>query len=205
MNKNLEYRYSNTNLLESPQTYQMTPFDGFDLLCAYKDSRNNVLKILGIGDKCEDLEVVTENDISECENYFNHKLPVIHTHVLLMYILTKVRKHETNSIMDHIIKMFVKRFEIKKRLFSLYNDEFKEASEDYSFLRNYILLSKICLSKYEESRSLKYLNVILKLNDTICSQIDKLREKYDVLLFRDVLSRELTHISELCNTKGMKI
>ena len=39
----LEYRYASEDLLEFPQKYQVTPFEGREFLSSYEQSRKDVL------------------------------------------------------------------------------------------------------------------------------------------------------------------
>ena len=102
-----------------------------------------------------------------------------------------------------IVNDFIKKFEIKKRIFSHYNQEIKEASDNYKILANYILLASICALKYKKIRNLKYLNVLLKLNDTICSQISVISENVSGFLCFFALKSELDYISDLLKNNGL--
>jgi len=96
-----------------------------------------------------------------------------------------------------------KRFEIKKRIFSFYNQEIKEASNDYKIIDNYILLASICVLEYKKTKNLKYINVLLKLNDTICSQINIISENNTSFLCFFALKSELDYILDLIKKNGI--
>ena len=98
---------------------------------------------------------------------------------------------------------FIKKFEIKKRIFSSYNKEIQEASNDYKTLPNYILLASICVLKYKKTKNLKYINVLLKLNDTICSQINIISENNTSFLCFFALKSELDYIFDLIKKNGI--
>ena len=102
-----------------------------------------------------------------------------------------------------IVNDFIKKFEIKKRIFSYYNKEIQEASNDYKTLSNYILLASICVLKYKKTKNLKYINVLLKLNDTICSQINIISENNTSFLCFFALKSELDYISDLIKKNGI--
>ena len=97
--------------------------------------------------------------------------------------------------------MILKKFELKKKLFLKYNSDFKEITSDYYFLRNYLLLSLLCLILYEKSKSLKYLNSSLKINDILSSQTIETSE--DKIFLKHVLEKELELITNLCKKKGI--
>jgi len=42
------YEYTVNDLLNNPQKYQMTKFEGADFLLAYKNQRNEIIKILNL-------------------------------------------------------------------------------------------------------------------------------------------------------------
>ena len=81
--------------------------------------------------------------------------------------------------------------------------DFKENTKKFINLKNYVLLSLICLLKFEKTNNLKFLNVSLKLNDTICSQVKTLVILEDILIFNFVIKKELQIIFDLCDKKGI--
>ena len=97
-----------------------------------------------------------------------------------------------------------KKFEIKKKIFTEYDYDFskydsklKENSTDFKILRNYILFAAICIQKFQDNNNLKFLNVLLKLNDIICSQIDSISDAHDLSLVYHVINLELEYVSDL--------
>ena len=86
-------------------------------------------------------------------------------------------------------------------IFSKYDDNLQPISNEYSEIRNYILLAAICVLKFKNSKNLKYLNTLLKLNDTICSQINSIDNSIDASLFDIVITYELNFITTLIQKK----
>ena len=103
------------------------------------------------------------------------------------------------------INKYIKKFEVTKKIFSTYDMNLKPITEDYTIIRNYLLLSLICLLKYKKSKKIQFLSTILKLNDIICSQIYKIDELDDILFSQYVLKLELKYINELATRKGIVI
>ena len=97
------------------------------------------------------------------------------------------------------IDIFVKKFELTKKLFEKYNEKFIPISKNCFNLINYILLSFICLLCYKQEKNLKYLNTSLKLNDTLTNQISK-NHKYLIPL-EYLIKIELNFIDELIEEK----
>lgn len=66
-----------------------------------------------------------------------------------------------------IIDFLVKEFEIRKRLFAGYNLDPVERVDDYTDVRSYAYLSLVLSGMFIGLRNLKYLNALLKINDTV--------------------------------------
>jgi len=138
------------------------------------------------------------NKLEKLDQEFN-------TEELLCLILLKIAKDQFNTLTKRILNNLIKKFEIKKLLFLSYQPDFRNSSEDFSNLRNYLLLSLICLIVYESTSNLKYLNTSLKLNDIICSQQRKLSNEIDISLIEYILKKEIELILNLCKIKGIKL
>lgn len=202
--ENLSYQYSIGNLFECPQKYQISPYIGKSFLKSYEDSRKKILKLLNIQiDTLKIQKLLDENfvDIKNSNSIIKEKFE---THILLNSILRKILKKNTEKIDDEVINIFVKKFEIKKKLFFEYDSKFKEITDDYQNLKNYLLLSIICLLKFEKFRNLKFLNVSLKINDLLCSQLGIKRDEIENVLLAFALSKELNLIENLCIEKGLR-
>ena len=58
--------------------------------------------------------------------------------------------------------------------------------------------------EYKKTKNLKYLNVLLKLNDTICSQITLIPENITGFLCLFALKSELDYILDLIKNIGSR-
>ena len=186
----INYNYSKKDQLNHPQKYQKTPFHGKNFLSEYKNLRKNKIEILIRKIKKEfKIEEILKNiqikKNGESEFFTNY---------LLKSILKDSGNLEKN---DKIINIFIKKFEVKKRIFSSYNKLFIETSSNYQEIINYILLSTICIIKYEKTKNLKFLNTVLKLNDIISSKINHISNNYDLLLAFNAIDLELIAINTL--------
>lgn len=205
MTKQTGYEYSTHNLLETPQKYKMTPFQGSQFLEQYKESRRLAIEL--IRDKVG--TITLDQATTQMQQDFKHYLEIIitskfSTKKLFESIFLTVLRDKDDVNVTKIINEFVKRFEIKKRIFSFYNQEIKEASNDYKIIDNYILLASICVLEYKKTKNLKYLNVLLKLNDTICSQITLIPENITGFLCLFALKSELDYILDLIKNIGSR-
>ena len=69
------------------------------------------------------------------------------------------------------VNFFLKRFEIQKRLFEQYTKNPVCGQGSYIEPEPYIYLSQLLCKLYLETKNLKYLNTLLKLNDTLSSML----------------------------------
>lgn len=193
----MEYSYTNADLLEFPQKYQMTPFEGREFLSSYEKNRQKIL------DKIKNNQTV---------NSLSHTLKLLQKQFLidiksdqkifvtsnqLSSILLRLQHQKETQQETKFIMALLKKFEIKKRIFSEYDHELKENSTDFKILTNYILLAAICAKKFQDNSNPKFLNTLLKLNDTICSQIDSINDVNNLSLIYYIINLELEYIRDL--------
>lgn len=202
MTKVNTYTYSKKNLFEITEKYQNTSFHGLEFLKHYTESRQTLIlelrkkstetvrfkQILDIIQKKINLFESKKDGNRQTENIFYN---------ICLDINNEAKIFEINK--------YIKKFEVTKKIFSTYDMNLKPITEDYTIIRNYLLLSLICLLKYKKSKKIQFLSTILKLNDIICSQIYKIDELDDILFSQYVLKLELKYINELATRKGIVI
>jgi len=202
MTKVNTYTYSKKNLFEITEKYQNTSFHGLEFLKHYTESRQTLIlelrkkstetvrfkQILDIIQKKKNLFESKKDGNRQTENIFYN---------ICLDINNEAKIFEINK--------YIKKFEVTKKIFSTYDMNLKPITEDYTIIRNYLLLSLICLLKYKKSKKIQFLSTILKLNDIICSQIYKIDELDDILFSQYVLKLELKYINELSTRKGIVI
>jgi hypothetical protein len=193
----LEYSYANTDLLEFPQKYQMTPFEGREFLSSYEKNRQKILdKIKNnqtVNSLSHTLELLQKQFLIDIKS--DQKIFV--TSNQLSSILLRLQHQKETQQETKFIMALLKKFEIKKRIFSEYDHELKENSTDFKILTNYILLAAICAKKFQDNSNPKFLNTLLKLNDTICSQIDSINDVNNLSLIYYIINLELEYIRDL--------
>lgn len=195
----MEYEYVNKNLLEFTQKYQKTAFHGNKFLKSYFENRmKTIYKIKSIGINSTELEKIIEKSIKIFSATNELDLETTLSNILLKKVVHK------DSSEDKIIEIFLKKFEIKKRLFLKYDLNYKEIGNDYKYLRNYVLLSTLCCLRYKETKNLIFLNVILKINDTLISQFSLIKNEYDLTLLLNILINEIDFVEKLCKIKGIE-
>ena len=178
----------------------MTPFKNKEFLIEYKKSRKHNLDEF---DKKFD-EIKYFKDIifkTEKQKWKDIENNSIKTEKLLKFLFIETIKKSKKS--EILLNKIIKKFEIKKKIFETYDLEFKEKSKKYSNLKNYLLLSIICLFKYQKTKNLKFLNTSLKINDLISSQQQKISNLDEISLYSFVIRKELEIIETLMNKKGV--
>lgn len=199
-----KYQYSEVNLLKTPQKYQMTPYEGINFLKNYKKSRKSALKTTKINYSLSSLEKKIHAEIKKENNKnSNESQKSIITQELLIKNISKISNH--NMEIDNEIKILIKKFEITKKIFTEYNLKFEIELENNKHILNYLLLSYLCLKQFELKHNLKLLNISLKLNDTVISQIKNIKKEIEILLLNYVIKKELALIKELCVERGINI
>ena len=195
---NSSYTYSDGNLLKNPQKYQMTPFLDKNFLNDYQRTRINYLEKISTFEKIELKKIIHNINQKDMQEDRNGKFNSV-TSIMLFDVLTALINDENNNF--DIIDKFIKKFETKKLIFSKYDDNLQPISNECSEIRNYLLLATICVFKFKNSKNLKYLNTLLKLNDTICSQINSIDNSIDASLCNIVITNEQNFIADLIQKK----
>ena len=195
----MSYNYCNKDLLEFPEKYQMSTFSGIEFIHSYSNLRNNVLLKLNV-DKDKSFEATVIGNFVKGKISKDH----IHTTKFLSSTLIDKIKKKTIKQNEEILEIFLKKFEVRKKIFTEYDKQIKEITKDYFDLKNYILLSANFIISYQQTLNLKYLNVCLKLNDLIISKLDQIYENQFKELFYFIIQMELDCISQLSLKKGIE-
>ena len=200
MVKKLEYGYDEGDLIKNPQKYQRSKFFGNEFLTSYKESRNKILKKIE-NHQIKNEVIIDANQIElELEKILNDE--TINLEELLFIILNLKNLNNKNLKINNLIDVFLKKFEIKKKLVEKYNSNFEEINDEKYNLKNYIYLSNLFMIRYEETKNLKFLNAQLKINDTICSQL-KQYENVDLSKLFITLKNEIKFVEKLFLEKGL--
>lgn len=130
----------------------------------------------------------------------------INTNNVLLSLIEDLIKNDlqvNNDIYDRLSRL-VKTFEVRKRIYPKYHENFKPADEDdYGNIDDYALLAVLCGLVYKKNKNLKFLNALLKLNDILISiQSEFKHSELKTLLFSSILL-EKNAIKELITKKGL--
>ncbi len=191
----MNYTYSKGDLLETSQKYQMSPFHGTDFLNSYKIDRKTVLNQLNSKiTKKITLSQLIKTLLPSEKFLSNTSITKFTTETLLITFLNKSQLTLNDKV---ILSKLLKSFEITKKIFTEYDFNQNTFSIDHKNLRNYILFSLLCGKEFENSRNLKYLNTVLKLNDIISSKVVQISENSNSLLAFYAISLELSSINTI--------
>ena len=196
MNKT-PYQYTQNNLLVTPQNYQMSSYEGADFLVSYQFSRSKIITKL---EKMPKFVPYSENlffsqRVSQATAII--KKNKFSTNELYHSIITELISNPKNMQVIPIIDKFLKKFEVRKKIFLYYDNKFNNVGNSFKEIQNYILLSFMCFIRYQVTSDLKYLNTFLKLNDTICSVKNLIINRIDISLFHYLLTSEIKYVSKL--------
>ena len=175
----------------------MTLFEGREFLSSYEKNRQKILDKIKNNQTTNSLSQTLKLIQKSFSSNIKEDKKIFVTNDLLLSIFLKLQHKEETQQETRMIMTLLKKFEIKKRIFSEYDYELKENSTNFKILRNYILFAAICVKKFQDNNNLKFLNTVLKLNDIICSQIDSITDVNDLSLVYYVINLELEYVRDL--------
>ena len=195
----MKYQYCNRDLLNEPEKYNFAIFQGEKFLESYLDSRFSIIT------KLKNSIKINTTFTELISNICNQNLSKKNNIELENLLIETLRAKKMNSHkLDTNIDVFLKKYEIKKKLMSKYDTNFFEKNQDYKNLKNYLLLTLLCIIRYKETKNLRFLNTILKINDMSISQISKIHNQLNLTIFRYNLEYEIKFVKELCKLKGLE-
>lgn len=160
----IKYKYISENAPEEKIDYSYSKFYGEKFLEAWMDSR----KICYPGDQTTDIPEITNTNCSNTEN------------LLVEWIKSFQIRGQINY--DQL-NLLLKRFEVTKKIFESYNEQFRSIDRSkYKQYRLYILFGVLLAAAYEKTNKLQYLNSLLKVNDISLSIVNLLNDQERKLL-----------------------
>jgi hypothetical protein len=178
------YDYARGDRLVERNTYAYTAYEGRAFLEAWRASRTEALADLP--EPAEQLRVESA------------RVPTApdaggETTALLDSILTAL---ETGAV-HPALEALLQRFEVSKRVHGRYTRDWKpEDPKDYTDLKRYVRFAETLERAYARLADLRYLNALLKCNDTLVSLRSRLDEEQGARLARLLLA-ERDHVLKL--------
>ena len=199
----IKYDYTKFDLLKNPQKYQMSKFHGETFLEEYLKNRLEIIEKSNL--KNIEINIIDLENIKKNINYKNLKKSDISTKNKIIEILLKTSQKENISEEQMIFTYtLIKKFEITKKIFDGYSSNLKKSLGKNNDIQNYLLFTLVCLSVYKKIKNLKFLNVILKLNDINISQ-KNLKNDLNRNLLVFSLTEEVKFVRNLAKEKGIKL
>ena len=171
------YNYTRKSLIDYPINYSYSSYDGDTFLKDWQIHRSSYLEELSQLKKL---------------NYKNNISPE------LPFILKKNGEKDSSINEESLCNLLLRKYESTKKIYSRYiNNKPVEASGSNN-IEDYISTAILIERFYSESKDIRYLNCLLKLCDLF--QSDK-RFNQHFLYIKELISKELTHITELLDEK----
>lgn len=185
----MDYKYITKNNLENKQNYMYSDYNGKDFLYAYIETRE---KFINIKYNCL---------YKDLNKYCKQELGDTFSELAQLLINIENNDKDINEVCI-IIDKYVKSFEVKKLLFSQYLQGTMKSVDgaEYTIYDNYIIFALILIKLYGKTKRLKYLNCVLKVDDTLLSinEILNMQQKYYLNV---ILNKELEIINNLYEEK----
>lgn len=189
------YLYTKFNRLEEPHNYMYAPFGGADFLRAYRQDREVVLRRIAgaaAGDAAFEVPVLdclkrlgwdgaqlgqamaqplllsTGSDPAADLARFSVTEPVDTSRLLEALLAAQLGEAGSEQVKVWLNRL-VQRFEVTKKLYTTYHPGFRKGDGVHTLVRLYWLLALSLTLAYALTRSLKYLNTLLKVNDLLAS------------------------------------
>ena len=161
------YPYAQGDLLTEPNTYFYTPYHGQAFLDAWSQAREDVLKRIGPPSPppraCETVRqrrAGSTNDLLE------------HAHALV-----EVSQGKLTDEARAMLEKFRAKFEITKRVHQAYDEDFRAVDpRQHKDLTLYVRAAELFEAVCARSGDVIYLNVLLKIIDTLCAFHERLSD-----------------------------
>ena len=151
------YPYASGDLLAKRNVYSYSPYHGEAFLDAWKQSRKTAGQGSAVGRALS-----------------NEHTP---TFALIQSVALKLKKDPIDTSTWQTLDRLLQRFEVTKRVHHEYTSSWRSVDKTaFSAMPAYVELAETLLWAYQTNGSLTYLNVLLKLLDTLSSLLGDLPE-----------------------------
>lgn len=163
------YRYTEGDLLETPQHYRYAAYEGQAFVAAWKAARRQACNAL----PAPEAMPLPETGQADAQD----------TEALLVQLCRGLRCTPLGEVpgAQYWLPRLVKKFEVSKRLYSGYTLEAPHAAlpgSGYRALAPYLLLAEAMIHAWRAEKAAWYLSALLKLNDTLISQLPRMAAPY---------------------------
>ena len=217
------YEYCLEDRIQNPHLYMYTKYEGRPFLDEYFGVRADCMDRLAWAyearygeadlrdvDGCLD-EITKEAEQRDANGpglWFGKNVgngPAATTEILedALYLIWRSGGADRRNKVRAFLNTLTAKFEVFKRLFSFYDRSVRKVGDDYEDVSCYILFA-LCLGAWcRGEEDLKFLNTALKVNDLVCSVIDRIHACPDIMSAYASLALEREAIQGLLNRKGL--
>lgn len=201
------YPYAHGALLDNPQTYFYTPYQGAEFLRAWRNARSAVQSSAGAPG------VPPAGTIHALPAQWLQRIAVeaeIETQLLLesTYGALRSSRRDEYDQLDILLARLVKKFEVSKRWYDYYGPQFRPLYKDgpraYRNLGLYVRAAEVFEVAYTHRIILSFLNVFIKSLDTLCALVDQLNQDQRARLSW-LIDREKFHVSVLAQAVNVSL
>ena len=190
------YIYTEKNLLNFPNTYQYSEYQGKNFFELYKKNRKSNLNFLKTRLKRLTSERNNNFELNKNNKYKNDIGLDLKEYLIYLYNLNNNElKNQKKTI-----EILIKRFEVSKKLFTTYDlKNIKKLSSKFDDLLIYSLFSLVlqkCYTNTNNQQKLVFLNSILKVNDIISSVASDLISSEEIYYSIEAINGELKIMGE---------
>ena len=188
-----DYPYASGVTFERDKRYSYSQYHGVSFLNAWRLQRRAILEQLPTEQLPPRTDILTLPDRDS-----------IDTAELLDFLYgSLVSDKPTDSMTYRLVDQLVRRFEVFRRIHATYDEQFRAVDKmKFENLELYIRAAEVFNVAYEATNSLTYLNVLLKIIDSLSANAENLSRAQAGRLV-NVIKREGDHIAQLVN--GLRI
>ena len=197
----MKYEYSQTNRLESPCFYMYTKYYGKEFLEAYFSNRIAIINNYNI--KEEDYLAKIYEESRQSLKYFSRNKDST-SYQLICLLIDMIESDKNKNIYD-LLSIYIKKYEVSKKLYQQYDNNFKPIGTQWKNIDHYILLFIACGVYFLQSDNLKFLNCQLKLGDLIISIDNKLETPKFKEFALIGISIEMNSVNKLLVKHGLEL
>lgn len=179
------YTYSDNDLIEAPNHYSYTKFHGVPFFEHWRASRSRFIQ------ENKDFAALPElRPLTLAQLDFQDDT-ILESSQVLFTLLTNLNNDRDYHRLAPKLHLLLKRFEVTKKIYEGFTANFR--AEDKTKCRNfdsYLLSSDLFAKSYRLSAEIPYLNGLLKINDTLCSQFNNLNQNQRAYLSKLLLEEK---------------
>ena len=119
----------------------------------------------------------------EFENTKKINLQKSNTESVLYSLLINYNKNKNNKNLHKIIYIFIKKFEVSKKIYKSYNKNLKKKNSNTEDIKSQMLLALLLITSYlNKKQDLRYVNCLLKVSDKILYKFVKYFNQKEIFL-----------------------